>query len=71
MSAYERLIGDAMKGDHTLFARADAVEHAWTIVEPVLGSGAPVHAYEPDSWGPAAADMLTAERGGWLCPSCE
>ena len=71
MSAYERLIGDAMKGDHTLFARADAVEQAWSVVAPVLDCGVPVHPYEPDSWGPEAADALTAERGGWLCPSCE
>lgn len=71
MSAYERLIGDAMKGDHTLFARADAVEHAWSVVEPVLGTSGKVHGYEPDTWGPVAADALTADRGGWLCPSCE
>jgi glucose-6-phosphate 1-dehydrogenase len=71
MSAYERLIGDAMRGDHMLFARADAVEHAWAIVEPVLGPGPTVHAYEPDTWGPIAAEALTADRGGWLCPSCE
>ena len=71
MSAYERLIGDAMKGDHTLFARADAVEQAWSVVAPVLDCGVPVHPYAPDSWGPEAADALTAERGGWLCPSCE
>lgn len=71
MGAYERLIGDATKGDHTLFARADAVEHAWSVVDPVLGLEGPVHPYEPDTWGPAAADALTAERGGWLCPSCE
>jgi glucose-6-phosphate 1-dehydrogenase len=71
MSAYERLIGDAMKGDHTLFARADAVEHAWSVVEPVLETRGNVHGYEPDTWGPVAADALTADRGGWLCPSCE
>lgn len=71
MSAYERLIGDAMAGDHTLFARADAVEHAWSVVAPVLDCGVPLHAYEPDTWGPEAADALTEARGGWLCPSCE
>ena len=70
MRAYERLIGDAMRGDDTLFARADAVEHAWSVVEPVLGDAGLVHPYEPDSWGPPAADALLANRGGWLCPSC-
>jgi glucose-6-phosphate 1-dehydrogenase len=70
MDAYERLLGDAMEGDPTLFAREDAVEAAWSIVEPVLGSGTPVHEYEPGSWGPADADALTAEVGGWHCPTC-
>ena len=70
-SAYERLIGDAMKGDHTLFARADAVEHAWAVVEPVLHKATPVHIYEPESWGPGAAEDLVHTAGGWLCPSCE
>lgn len=71
MSAYERLIGDAMRGDHTLFARADSVELAWSIVEPVLESSTPLHEYEPDSWGPEAAEHLASPVGGWLCPSCE
>lgn len=71
MSAYERLIGDAMKGDHTLFARADSVEFAWSIVEPVLDGATPLHDYAPDSWGPAAAADLADAAGGWLCPGCE
>jgi glucose-6-phosphate 1-dehydrogenase len=70
-SAYERLLGDAMKGDHTLFARADSVELAWAVVEPVLRTAAPIHIYEPDSWGPDAATGLVQAAGGWLCPSCE
>jgi glucose-6-phosphate 1-dehydrogenase len=68
MSAYERLLGDAMAGDQTLFARQDAVEAAWTIVDPVLGNAAPIHAYQPGSWGPAEAESLTAEVGGWSNP---
>jgi glucose-6-phosphate 1-dehydrogenase len=73
MDAYERLLGDAMEGDATLFARQDAVERAWEIVQgilPAAGSAAttPVYAYEPGSWGPAEADRLVADVGGWHCP---
>jgi glucose-6-phosphate 1-dehydrogenase len=67
MDAYERLLGDAMAGDATLFARQDAVEAAWSIVDPVLGDGE-LHTYEPGSWGPADAGRLTAGVGGWLDP---
>jgi glucose-6-phosphate 1-dehydrogenase len=70
MEAYERLLGDAMAGDPTLFAREDAVEAAWGVVEPILGSTTPVHEYDPGSWGPAEAAALTAEVGGWHCPTC-
>ncbi|MES1204610.1 MAG: glucose-6-phosphate dehydrogenase [Pseudomonadota bacterium] len=65
MGAYERLLGDAMDGDTTLFARQDGVEAAWSIVEPILGGGIPVHAYEPGTWGPPDASRLTADIGGW------
>ncbi|HXZ84540.1 MAG TPA: glucose-6-phosphate dehydrogenase [Myxococcota bacterium] len=68
MDAYERLLGDAMDGDQTLFAREDAVEAAWAIVDPVLGGVTPVLPYEPKSWGPDAAKRLTADVGGWLDP---
>ncbi len=68
MDAYERLLGDAMAGDPTLFAREDAVEAAWAIVEPILGSATPVHEYEPGTWGPPEAAALTAEIGEWHCP---
>ena len=70
MDAYERLLGDAMAGDPTLFARQDAVEAAWAIVEPVLHSATPVHEYAPASWGPVEADALTADVGGWHCRTC-
>jgi len=70
MDAYERLLGDAMAGDPTLFAREDAVEAAWAVVEPILGSKTPVHEYEPGSWGPREAEGLAADIGGWHCPSC-
>jgi len=56
MDAYERVLGDAMHGDATLFAREDYVEEAWRIVDPVLKDGTPVYEYEPGSWGPNEAD---------------
>lgn len=69
MGAYERLIGDAMRGDPTLFAREDGVEAAWRIVDPVLSSPVPPHPYVPGSWGPAEADAQAAACGGWRAPS--
>ncbi len=68
MSAYERLLGDAMLGDATLFARQDAVEAAWAIVDPVLGPTTPIHPYTPGTWGPVEAASMTAEDGGWAQP---
>jgi glucose-6-phosphate 1-dehydrogenase len=68
MDAYERLLGDAMDGDGTLFARQDEVEAAWAIVQPVLEATTPIHDYEPGTWGPAEAERLTAEIGGWHAP---
>jgi glucose-6-phosphate 1-dehydrogenase len=70
MDAYERLLGDAMAGDGTLFSRQDGVEAAWAIVQPILGGLTAVHEYEPDTWGPAEAERLTADVGGWHCPTC-
>jgi glucose-6-phosphate 1-dehydrogenase len=69
MAPYERLLGDAMQGDATLFAREDVVEAAWAIVDPVLGGAVPVQDYEPATWGPSDADRLVADVGGWACPS--
>jgi glucose-6-phosphate 1-dehydrogenase len=68
MDAYERLLGDAMVGDATLFARQDVVEAAWAIVDPVIHAPSPLHPYEPGSWGPPEADRLVAEVGGWNTP---
>ena len=56
--AYERLIHDAMDGDHTLFARGDSVERSWEVVEPIIGDLPPVNPYPAGSWGPLAADLL-------------
>ena len=60
--AYERLLHDAMEGDHTLFAREDGVERAWKVVQPVLDSPAPLCTYTAGSWGPPEADALIAPR---------
>jgi glucose-6-phosphate 1-dehydrogenase len=68
MDAYERLLGDAMDGDATLFARQDAVEAAWEIVEPLLRDGGAPLPYAPASWGPAEAERLTRALGGWVMP---
>ncbi len=68
MSAYERLLGDALMGDSTLFARQDTVEAAWAVVDPVLGGVTPVHPYDSGTWGPLEATRLTADVGGWACP---
>jgi glucose-6-phosphate 1-dehydrogenase len=68
LEAYERLLGDALEGDTALFTRVDAVERAWDIVDPVLGDVAPLHEYEPGSWGPPQADRLPARYGGWHAP---
>ena len=55
---YERLLGDALDGDHTLFESFEGVRRTWQIVDPVLNTGAPAHEYEPGSWGPAQARRI-------------
>jgi glucose-6-phosphate 1-dehydrogenase len=65
MPPYERLLGDAMEGDAALFARQDAVEAAWRIVDPILGDAVPVHPYEQGTWGPREASGLVGDIGGW------
>src|SRR5262245_28537972 len=69
MDAYERVLGDAMHGDATLFAREDYVEEAWRIVDPVLKSGSPVYEYEPGTWGPKEVDGRVSPPGGWHNPT--
>ena len=68
MDAYERVLGDAMEGDATLFAREDYVEEAWRIVDPVLKAGTPVFEYEPNTWGPSEVDAKVTPPGGWQNP---
>ena len=61
---YERLLGDAMRGDQMLFAREDTIEAAWRVVDPVLGNAAPPVRYGAGSWGPEQANRLI-DGGGW------
>jgi glucose-6-phosphate 1-dehydrogenase len=68
MEAYERLLGDAIGGDATLFARQDVVEAAWAIVDPVIHGPSPMYDYEPGTWGPVQADALVEAVGGWNTP---
>ena len=68
MDAYERVLGDAMAGDASLFAREDYVEEAWRIVDPVLKAGTPVYDYEPNSWGPREVEERVLPVGGWHNP---
>jgi glucose-6-phosphate 1-dehydrogenase len=68
MDAYERVLGDAMAGDATLFAREDYIEEAWRIVDPVLKASTPVYDYEPGSWGPREVDQRVSPTGGWHNP---
>jgi glucose-6-phosphate 1-dehydrogenase len=69
MSPYERLIGDALRGDQSLFAREDAVEAEWRAVEGILGDVTPLEMYEPGTWGPEAAERLITEPYGWHRPA--
>ena len=69
MAPYERLIGDALRGDRTLFGSEAGLEAAWRIVDPILNSGQPVYEYDRGGWGPAEAEPMAAVAGGWLEPS--
>jgi glucose-6-phosphate 1-dehydrogenase len=69
MSPYERLLGDAMHGDASLFAREDAIEAQWRIVENVLGNATPVHEYDQNTWGPAEAESMFGDPVGWHDPA--
>ncbi|HXW88351.1 MAG TPA: glucose-6-phosphate dehydrogenase [Streptosporangiaceae bacterium] len=65
---YERLLGDALKGDSGLFTREDSVEETWRIVQPLLDAPPQVEPYKPGSWGPASADRLVAGHPSWRDP---
>ena len=68
MDAYARVLGDAMAGDSTLFAREDYVEEAWRIVDPALKERTPVYEYDPNTWGPQEVNPLVSPIGGWQDP---
>ncbi len=71
VDAYEGLLSDAMHGVQTRFVREDAVLAQWRIVEAVLDTATPLHPYEPGTWGPAEAQGLAADPGGWHNPHVE
>jgi len=68
MTPYERLLGDALRGDLSLFGRQDAIEAQWAVVDPVLGDTTPVHEYACGTWGPHEAVRLIETDDGWLNP---
>jgi len=70
MGDYERVLGAAMEGDTSYFARQDYVEEAWRIVDPVLRGGTPIYPYEPNTWGPDEVARVTPP-GGWHQPLVE
>jgi glucose-6-phosphate 1-dehydrogenase len=69
MDAYERVLGDAMAGDATLFAREDYVEEAWRIVDAALKAGTPIYEYEKATWGPSQVNEKITPPGGWHNPT--
>ena len=68
---YERLLGDAIRGDPALFASDEAIEAAWSVVEPVVENRESIHEYEPGTWGPAEARRIVSGEPGWHDPKPE
>jgi len=68
MTPYERLIGDAIRGDQALFARQDVVEEGWRIVEKIISNTGPVHTYKKGTWGPEEVNEVLLPSGGWHSP---
>lgn len=71
MPPYERLLGDASRGNSELFSRQDLTEAQWRIVEPVMGNATPFYSYLPGTWGPEEAGQLIANDGPWIDPLIE
>ena len=69
-SPYDRLLGDAIRGEPMLFTRDDSVDAAWRVIQPALDTPRPVHVYEPGTWGPPAADSMV-QGEGWHDPRPE
>jgi glucose-6-phosphate 1-dehydrogenase len=70
-SPYERLLGDAVRGERALFTQDDSVEAAWQVVDPILTAGPPVIEYEPGTWGPSAATAIVNGDATWHDPVIE
>jgi glucose-6-phosphate 1-dehydrogenase len=70
-SPYERLLGDAMRGDNALFISDECVEAAWGVVDSALSHETPVFEYEPGSWGPPDAKRITSPQEPWHDPARE
>jgi glucose-6-phosphate 1-dehydrogenase len=68
---YERLLADVLRGDSTLFPRWEVIEETWRIVQPLLDDPSPIEPYERGSWGPALADALAEDHGGWREPEAQ
>ena len=68
MPPYERLLGDASKGNSELFSRQDLIESQWRIVDPIMGNVTPLYPYDPGTWGPEEAHQLIANDGPWVDP---
>jgi glucose-6-phosphate 1-dehydrogenase len=68
MDAYERLIGDAMKGDLSLFSRQDSAEAQWRVVDSILDAGTPVYDYDPHTCGPRQSADIANPMGSWHDP---
>jgi glucose-6-phosphate 1-dehydrogenase len=71
MMPYERLLGDALHGDASLFTSGDCVEAAWRVVDPILGNITPVAEYKPNTWGPLAAERIVVGNDSWHNPEKE
>ena len=65
---YQRLLGDAMRGNDELFGREDAIDAQWRIVQPILVNPPPALEYAPGTWGPEAAEALIGADGPWRNP---
>ena len=70
-SPYDRLLGDAIRGDTSLFTQDACVEAAWRVIDPALAAPRPVLSYEPGTWGPAAAAEIVNDGGAWHDPGVE
>ena len=66
MPPYQRLLGDAMRGNAELLARQDSVEAQWRVVDGILGNVTPMYGYEPRTWGPEEAYQRIGKHGPWL-----